>query len=242
MCAFTLKENKSKGLQTKAVVHQTLCAQVGEFVHGTRPPINFVLQIPEELTLEAAVTITDNFVTAFYTLFNELGLPIPKTFPATYAPPDADKPILIYGAGATTGQYAIQLLKLAGYTNIIATASTHNHEYLRSLGARHTIDYKSPDMVEQVIRAADGKVGLVMDCISAEGTLKRVAQVVQSNAKVALLLPVKEGDSVMTESGTAWMSLPPERNPFEASVEVIGVMTFLYQQVSTGRSSALSFA
>ena len=63
-------------------------------------------------------------------------------------------------------------------------------------------------MVEQVIRAADGKVGLVMDCISTEGTLKSVSQVVQSNAKVALLLPVKEGDLVMTESGTAWMSLP----------------------------------
>ena len=89
-------------------------------------------------------------------------------------------------------------------------------------------------MADQIIRAAGGKVELVMDCISAEGTLKRVAQVVQSNAKVALLLPVKEGDSVITESGRAWMELPPDRNPFEEGVEVIGVRTFLYQEVGTG--------
>ncbi|KIM70028.1 hypothetical protein SCLCIDRAFT_101364 [Scleroderma citrinum Foug A] len=213
VCAFTMLEQKSKGLQTKAVLHQTLCAQ-----------------IPDDLTLEAAATIPDNFVTAFYTLFNELGLPPLKAFPVISAPPGADKPVLIYGAGATTGQYAIQLLKLAGYTNVIATASSHNHDYLRSLGARHTIDYRSPDMADQIIRAAGGKVELVMDCISAEGTLKRVAQVVQSNAKVALLLPVKEGDSVITESGRAWMELPPDRNPFEEGVEVIGVRTFLYQE------------
>ncbi|KAL4067251.1 chaperonin 10-like protein [Scleroderma yunnanense] len=213
VCAFTLTEKKSKGLQTKAVIHQTLCAQ-----------------IPDNLGLEAAVTIPDNFVTAFYTLFEELGLPPPKSFPVTSSPPDANNPILIYGAGATTGQYAIQLLKLVGYTNVIATASSHNHAYLRSLGARHTIDYKFPDMADQIIRAAGGKVRLAMDCISAEGTLKRVAQVVQSDAKVALLLPIKEGDSVITESGAAWMSVPPDRNPFEKGVKVIGVKTFLYQE------------
>ena len=83
------------------------------------------------------MTITDNLVTAFYTQFSELGSPTSKTFLEIYGPPSTDKPILICGAGATTDEYAIQLLELAGCTNVIATASTHNHEYLRSLGARH---------------------------------------------------------------------------------------------------------
>ncbi|KAG6333147.1 hypothetical protein ID866_5943 [Astraeus odoratus] len=212
VCGFTLLNNKSKALQLKAVLHETLCAQ-----------------IPDALTLEAAATIPDNFITAFYTLFDQLGLPAPKSFPATSPPPHADKPILIYGAGATSGQYAIQLLKLAGYTNVIATASSRHHDYLRSLGARYTFDYKAPDMVDQIVRAAGGKIQLAMDCISAEETLKRVAQTVQPGAKVAILLPIKEGDSLITDSGRVLMAVPPDRNPFEEGVKIIGVRTFLYR-------------
>lgn len=145
---------------------------------------------------------------------------------------DADVPILIYGAGATVGQYAIQLLKLAKYSNVIATASAHHHEYLRSLGAKHTVDYRTEDMAAQIIAAAGGKVPRVLDCISAEGTLKRVAQVVQSGAKVALLLPIKEGDSVITKDGKSWMEIPSGRNPFADDIEIVGVTTFFYQQVS----------
>ncbi|KAJ7763525.1 hypothetical protein DFH07DRAFT_1059231, partial [Mycena maculata] len=52
-------------------------------------------QIPDSLALAAAATIPDNFVTAFFTLFDQLSLPI---FPAPAPPPDHAIPILIYGA------------------------------------------------------------------------------------------------------------------------------------------------
>lgn len=212
VCAFTLLQEKSKGLQLKAVVHHTLCAK-----------------IPDNMSLKDAVTIPDNFVTAFYTIFDQLGLPFPQPFPATAAPPHAEAPILIYGAGSTAGQYAIQVLRLAGYVNVIATASSRHHEYLRSLGAKDTVDYRAPDMADQIIRIAGGKVQLVMDCIAAEGTMKKVAQVVCPKAEVALLLPIKEGESLVPESGKMWMAVPPSRNPFGEDVKVIGVRTFLYQ-------------
>ncbi|KIJ66471.1 hypothetical protein HYDPIDRAFT_151001 [Hydnomerulius pinastri MD-312] len=209
VCGFSLKNPKSKGLQQFAVLLQTTCAKA-----------------PDDLALEAAVTIPDNFVTTYFTLFDNLKLP-PPTFPVT-PPPEAGKPILVYGAGATSGQYAIQLLKSAGYTNVIATASSHRHDYLHSLGAKYTVDYKSPDLAEQIVRAAGGKLDRVMDCVSAEGTLKNISQVVGPEATVAMLLPVKAGDSVIADS--MWMELPVERNPFKKTVKVIGVRTFLYQQ------------
>lgn len=212
VCAFTLTQRKSKGLQLKVILHHTLCAK-----------------IPDNVSLEDAVTIPDNFVTAFYTIFDQLGLPFPLQFPATTAPQDAEVPILIYGAGSTAGQYAIQILRLAGYVNVIAIASSRHHEYLRSLGAKHTIDYRVPDMADRTIRAAGGKVQLAMDCITAEGTMKRVAQVVRPKARVALLLPIKEGDSLVPESGKMWMAVPSDRNPFGEDVKVMGVRTFLYQ-------------
>lgn len=72
-------------------------------------PYTFVAKVPASLPLEAAATIPDNFVTAYYTLFDQLGLPVPKTLgladKVEEKPEQADTPILIYGAGATSGQY-----------------------------------------------------------------------------------------------------------------------------------------
>ncbi|KAI6031306.1 hypothetical protein BKA83DRAFT_30733 [Pisolithus microcarpus] len=219
VCAFTLTQRKSKGLQLKVILHHTLCAKAS-LENACR-----TARIPDNMSLEDA----DNFVTAFYTIFDQLGLPFPLQFPATTAPQDAEVPILIYGAGSTAGQYAIQILRLAGYVNVIAIASSRHHEYLRSLGAKHTIDYRVPDMADRTIRAAGGKVQLAMDCITAEGTMKRVAQVVRPKARVALLLPIKEGDSLVPESGKMWMAVPSDRNPFGEDIKVMGVRTFLYQ-------------
>ncbi|KAG1860289.1 hypothetical protein DFJ58DRAFT_644787, partial [Suillus subalutaceus] len=140
-------------------------------------------------SLEAAATIPDNFITAFYTLFDCLGL-APPTFPISVPPPHAETPILVYGAGATSGQYAVQLLALAGYKRDIATASHRHHSYLKSLGAAHVIDYSADDMPEKILLAVGKNLRIFLDCISAESTLKSISSVVSSDGAVALLLPV----------------------------------------------------
>jgi hypothetical protein len=84
-------------------------------------------------------------------------------------------------------------------------------------------------MVETIVRATGGKLEYVMDCVSAEETLKRIAHVVSPQATVAMLLPIKAGDSLVADN--LWMELPADRSPFEKTVKVIGVRTFLYQQV-----------
>jgi hypothetical protein len=64
------------------------------------------MQIPDSLPLDAAVTIPDNFVTAFWALFDNLKLTFPSVVPengiTVSPPPFADTPILIYGARATS--------------------------------------------------------------------------------------------------------------------------------------------
>ncbi|PBL00228.1 GroES-like protein [Armillaria gallica] len=189
--------------------------------------------VPDSLPLASAATIPDNFVTAFHTLFNELGLPVPKSFPSLESPPLSSSPILIYGAGSTAGQYAIQLLHAAGYENIIVTASSKHHEYLGSLGATATIDYRSPSLSEDIAKAVggDGKVVLAVDCITAEGTIAEVAKVISQTGTVALLLPIKEGNNVTGEKDAQmYMSIPEGRSPFSESVNVRGVRTLLYQE------------
>jgi NADPH:quinone reductase-like Zn-dependent oxidoreductase len=161
-----------------------------------------------------------------------LGLP-PPTFPLYAPPPHADTPVLVYGAGATSGQYAVQLLALAGCKRVIATASPRHHSYLKSLGATHVVDYNTADMAEKILLAAGRSIPFAMDCISAEGTLKSISNVVSPDGVVAMLLPVTEGSShVAGKDVQMWMELPVDRNPFPDSVKLVGVRALTYEQVS----------
>ena len=183
--------------------------------------------------MDASTTLGDNFITAFYTVFDLLQLPVPSSFPASSQPPLASSAILIYGAGSTTGQYAIQLLHSAGYKNIIATASPKNHDYLRSLGATSTFDYRSPDLVRDIAVAAggDGKVTLALDCIATlADSLATIAKVISPRGLVAILLPIKMGTTLTIDGGSEMlMDLPKDKNPLPEGTTVILVRGFNYQ-------------
>ncbi|KAF5345133.1 hypothetical protein D9758_009676 [Tetrapyrgos nigripes] len=219
VAAFTLGSSERKAMQEYTVQPRYTCTK-----------------IPDTLPLSAAATIPDNFATAYNVLFNPiyLGLPTPSSLPASTPPSLADKPIFIYGAGSTTGQYTIQLLHASGYTNVLVTASPTHHPFLRSIGATHTFDYRSPNLAKEIAEVLssptnpDGKVDLALDCVSALGTIARVAKVVSSEGKVALLMPIKDGDSVRED--TLLKELPEDRNPLPKGTQHVYVRTFLYEQ------------
>ncbi|EGO05367.1 hypothetical protein SERLA73DRAFT_174491 [Serpula lacrymans var. lacrymans S7.3] len=214
--AFAYQSSKARGMQQYAILSRTVCAKIPD---------------DAEIALDAAVTIPDNFITAFFTLFDNLELPLPVSFPSDLAPPHADTPILVYGAGATSGQYAIQLLKLAGYKNIVATASARHHDNLRSLGATHVFDYSDPNLAAGILSAVGGSIQLAVDCVTAEGTLAIISQVLSPNGTIAILLPVKEGNAVRgAHDAQMYMEMPPHKNPFESTVRILGVQTFKYQK------------
>jgi NADPH:quinone reductase-like Zn-dependent oxidoreductase len=183
-------------------------------------------------------------VTAYYALFNQLGLPNPSELPATTPPPNASTPILIYGGGASSGQYMIQLLALAGYKKILATASKHNHEYLLSLGATDVIDYNDPGLVEAISKAAggDGKIPLAVDCICSEATSMTVlTKVISPSGRAAFLLPLKEGHTVTNgEDEEMYWEVREEKTPFPSGTKIVLVRTFEYQEVCSSGSAAAS--
>lgn len=184
--------------------------------------------------MDAAATIPDNFITAFSALFGLLSLPVPSSFPAPAPPPLASAAILIYGAGSTAGQYAIQLLHSAGYKNIIATASAKNHDHLRSLGAASTFDYRSPDLAKDIAAAAggDGKVTLVLDCVTTlEDSVAAIAKVISPLGTLALLIPVKVGTTLSVDHvGKLLDDIPEDKNPLPEGTKVVHVRAFRYQQ------------
>jgi NADPH:quinone reductase-like Zn-dependent oxidoreductase len=70
--------------------------------------------------------------------------------------------VLIHGGAGGVGSFGVQLAKWRG-ARVIATASPHNHDYLRGLGADETIDYRHPGFEEDL-----GKVDVVFDTIGGE--------------------------------------------------------------------------
>lgn len=173
-------------------------------------------------------------MTAFYTIFNQLALPVPSSFPPTTPPPHATAPILIYGAGSTAGQYAVQLLHIAGYQKILVTASSKHHEFLHSLGATYTFDYNSPNLIGDIAKivGGDGKVAFAVDCIAAEPTIATIAEIISPTGVVAILLPTKKGKTLTVDDGSKMsMELPADNSPFSQAVKTIGVRTFLYLEV-----------
>ncbi|PYE53745.1 NADP-dependent oxidoreductase [Deinococcus yavapaiensis] len=74
----------------------------------------------------------------------------------------AGQTVLIHAAAGGVGHFAVQLAKLRG-ARVIGTASTRNHDFVRSLGADEVIDYRARPFEEQVER-----VDAVFDCVGGE--------------------------------------------------------------------------
>ncbi|KAJ7790601.1 hypothetical protein B0H14DRAFT_3501451 [Mycena olivaceomarginata] len=110
-------------------------------------------KVPDSIAPESAATVPDNFITSFYTLFDQLFLPVP-TSPPSPRPPRPP----------TTPSHP-RLPHAAGYTNVLATASPKHHAFLRTLSATHVFDYASATLTADVARAVSG------DVLSAQGTL-----------------------------------------------------------------------
>jgi NADPH:quinone reductase-like Zn-dependent oxidoreductase len=78
----------------------------------------------------------------------------------------AGQSILIHAAAGGVGTIAVQLAKWKG-ARVIGTASAHNHDFLRSLGADELVDYNTA-YFDEVIRDVD----VVLDTMGYE-TLAR---------------------------------------------------------------------
>ena len=56
---------------------------------------------------------------------------------------------LVWAGSTGVGMYAIKLASLLGY-RVVTTASPHNFELVKSLGASEVFDYKDPDVSTKI--------------------------------------------------------------------------------------------
>lgn len=110
--------------------------------------------IPGHMSYETACVIPLGLSTAACGIFQKdfLALPFP-----TSSPSPSGKTLLVWGGSTSVGCNAIQLARAAGY-EVIATASPHNHDLLKRLGAAEVFDYHSETVVPDIISAFRDRV------------------------------------------------------------------------------------
>ncbi|KAJ4390270.1 hypothetical protein N0V85_007385 [Neurospora sp. IMI 360204] len=183
-------------------------------------PTYLMSKLPENITMQEAVTVPTNLVTVLHTLTKDLELEMrwPLSSSDTNANKEEDKGdkkdkgkkqwILVWGAASSVGQYALQVLKYGGYRNVIAVASKRHHQELLALGAAVCFDYGQEgvtDLIRNHVAAAAAAsssdddadedaqptIPLVLDCIGdLEGTLRPLTRLAEKGTKVAVMLPV----------------------------------------------------
>lgn len=143
-------------------------------------------KIPDSLSFEAASTLGCGITTVGQGLYQSLELPWPTQ------PASTPFPVLIYGGATATGTLAIQFAKLSGLT-VFATSSPHNFDLLKSYGADHVFDYKSPTVGADIRKATDDNLQHVFDTISYDSTAKIAAEAISSKGgKYSSLLVVNK--------------------------------------------------
>ncbi|KAL5118643.1 hypothetical protein ACEQ8H_003494 [Pleosporales sp. CAS-2024a] len=158
----------------------------GAFAEHVKAKEGINLKFSEHVSFEEAATLGVGLSTVAQALYQELGLPFP---PNKVQEPT---PLLIYGASTATGTLAVQFAKLSG-CEVFATASPHNFDLLRKLGADHVFDYREAHVGATIRKAAKDKISLVLDCVGEGSSTEICLAAIGSNGGhlTALLPPPK---------------------------------------------------
>lgn len=115
-------------------------------------------RIPDNISFEEAATLGVSLVTVGQSLYKTLQLPLPTT------PSEKPFPVLIYAASTSVGMYGVQFAKASGL-KVIATASPHNFDKIRALGADVVFDYHSPSCATDIQEYTNNELRHSWDCM-----------------------------------------------------------------------------
>ena len=88
------------------------------------------------------------------------------------------KTFLVWGGSGSVGSCAVQLVIASGY-DVATTASAHNLDHCRSLGAKWVFDHSSPSVVEDIASALKGReFGGILDAVSKPDTLQKCGDII----------------------------------------------------------------
>jgi NADPH:quinone reductase-like Zn-dependent oxidoreductase len=204
------------------------------FQKYTIVPANATAPLPEEISYAAGSALPLSIDTAVDGLYSSEHLDLPLPTPTT-EPNSLNRTILIWGGASSVGASTIQLAAASGLT-VISTASPKNHDFVKSLGATHVLDYNSPtitsDLISLIQQSGTDFVG-AYDAIGTPTTASTVSQIVSAlgGGKVASALETAEAPNVTSSMVLAPKAVLP---PNEAIAKTIW-RDFLPEALRSGK-------
>ena len=126
----------------------------GGYAEFIAAPAGNVRTIPDNISFHEAAVFMRHCPTAIQLLDDKAGL---KSF----------ETVLVMGAGGGLGSTGVQIAKLMGATVIAGAGADERVRLGCDLGADHGINYRTQDLVEEVMKITDGKgVDVVFENIS----------------------------------------------------------------------------
>jgi len=126
--------------------------------YACRPENGALAKIPESITFEEAAVVPYGALTAFHFLREKAGV-------------KEGMKVLVNGASGGVGSYAVQLAKFFG-AEVTGVCSTHNLDFVRSLGADHVIDYTREDF-----RKRDESWDVIFDMVVGKTSFSKCKKV-----------------------------------------------------------------
>ncbi len=102
--------------------------------------------------------------------------------------------VLVHAAAGGVGHLAVQIARVLGAARVIGTASEHNHEFLRQLGAE-PVSYGG-GLVERVTELAGGPVDAALDLVGGDALRASAELVADRSRHVSVIDP-----SVLNQGG-----------------------------------------
>ncbi|KAL1625540.1 hypothetical protein SLS56_007287 [Neofusicoccum ribis] len=184
----------------------------GAYQHYTVVPEILVSPIPNELDFEHATVLPLALSTAAAALYEDKHFDLPM--PSVSASNVSNGTILIWGAAGAVGLAAIQLARASGL-RVIAVASARNHDFVRSIGAHNTLDYKSKTISQDVaaaIKETDKFIG-IFDAVSSPETFSTISDILEGvgPTKVVVLMapPTTHSENYRVSHSVSFSILKP---------------------------------
>lgn len=148
------------GVETDWLGRDVLCmTRFGGYSDVLCAPEAQVFARPAGMSAEQGAAVPVNYLTAYQLIVVMGGLRAGET-------------MLVHSAGGGVGIAAIQLAHQIG-ARVIGTASSGKHEFLRSIGVEHCIDYRREDFEARVSEITSGRgVELVLDAVGGSSFKK----------------------------------------------------------------------
>lgn len=160
-------------------------------------PAPVTAKIPEGISFDQAASVPLGLATVVLALWDhnprtEKSIRLTPPWEENGLAQYAGKPAFIIGGASSVGQYAIQMAKYQGFSPILTTASPHNAEMLKALGATAVLDrtLAPAQILAELPKLTGGKpIEFVYDAISLPDTQPLAYEALADGGSLVIVLP-----------------------------------------------------